>query len=106
MMKRLSLLAFWVAFGAAHGQSGVVSGVVRTSKGVVAGARVVLDSARETRTDSAGRYSLDQIRPGTHWLEALRVGATRQATQVTVLAGRTVSADFMLEDAVPLDSML
>ena len=65
LLAGLMLLA--VTAASAHGQqTGSVLGKVRTADGVVANARAVLDSVRETRSDSTGRFYFRDVTAGSN----------------------------------------
>lgn len=72
------------------------------------GAEVRVDASElSTVTDTAGRYTLDDVPPGTHTLVASMIGYRDAREAVIVTAGTNASLDFALTvSAVPLDQMI
>lgn len=91
-------------------QQGVVTGVV-TDAGTgdaLRGAQVRVDESElSAGTDAEGRYTLEDVPPGTHTLVASMIGYGEAHQAATVAAGTTASVDFALTvSAVPLDEMV
>lgn len=91
-------------------QQAVVTGTV-TDAGTgepLRGAEVRIDESDITTvTDAEGRYTLEDVPPGTHTLVAIMIGYSEARETVTVTAGATASVDFSLTvSAVPLDEMV
>ena len=84
----------------------VVSGSVRTADGVVANARAVLDSSRETRSDAAGRFHFRDVSPGRHSLAILAIGMTPYSANLIVRASDTLDFEVVLVKTVILDSVI
>lgn len=78
-------------------QQGTISGVVRDDGGqTVANATVRIPTTElGALTDEQGRYVLE-VEPGTHRLEASRIGLSPAARTVTVQAGEEVTVNFVL----------
>jgi outer membrane cobalamin receptor len=97
-----SALAAWLLVAAATplaGQdSGSVSGTVRDTAGTpIAGAEVrVLATGSAALTDSAGRYRLARVPAGEQTLRVARIGFYPTQQRRTLIAGDSVTADFVL----------
>jgi hypothetical protein len=100
-------IALLTAFAASANaqQTGVITGIVRTTRGPVANARAILDAMREARTDSSGRFRLANVPVGKHSLEVLAIGTTPFKVDVIVPAGDTIDFEVLLERVVLLDSV-
>jgi hypothetical protein len=86
--------------------TGHISGRVRIGSSPVANARAVLDTARELRTDSSGRFQFRDVAVGRHALSVIAIGATPYRVNVIVTANDTLDFDVALVRAVVLDSVL
>ena len=96
--------------GAASAQQATISGRV-TAQGTnqpLADANVLVVGSNATATTNEdGRYSLKNLRPGTHEVQVLRVGYRPIKKSVTVTAGGTGTADFeMPASVVQLDEIV
>lgn len=94
----------------ARPQQAVVTGTV-TGEGTgepLRGAEVhILESGLSTVTDAEGRYTLDDVPPGTYTLIASMLGYGEARETVTVAVGTTALVDFALAvTALPLDEMV
>lgn len=85
--------------------TGTVSGIVRTEKARVANARVTLDTAREERSDSLGRFEFRDVPAGRHTVEVRSLGALPVKLDVIVVAGEKLDFEIQVEKIVTLDSM-
>jgi hypothetical protein len=83
-------------------------GVVRgPGDAPVAGAEVhVRDTGAETRTDTAGAFTLGALPAGTQQLEVRRVGYAVVEIPVDLRSGATITHDVVLRRIVNLDSVL
>lgn len=103
-MIRYTLLAACFAAAPLIAQTtGSVEGVVRDPSGaVVPGARVIVVEAataaeRLAEADSAGRFHVPQLAPGTYQITASRAGFRDQAQAgIQIAAGASTRADFSL----------
>ena len=81
-------------------ETGTIAGVVRARETGVPlwDARVTVAGTRfSARADSAGRYTISDVRPGTYRVQALIIGyAIGEVAGVVVTAGQTTTADFQL----------
>jgi len=81
-------------------ETGTIAGVVRAREtgAPLWDARVSVTGTRfSARADSAGRYTIPDVRPGTYRVQALIIGyAIGEVTGVVVTAGQTTTADFQL----------
>lgn len=102
-----AFLLISLATGIASAQStGTVTGVVRTEKARVANARVTLDTTREERSDSVGRFVFRDVPVGRHTVEVRSLGALPVKLDVIVTAGETLDFEVLVEKIVTLDSVL
>ena len=90
----------------AGAQTGVIAGTVRSGGGAVPNARAVLDTGREVRTDSAGRFRFVDVTPGRHLLSVLSLGMTPYGVNVIVAASDTLDFEVTLVRSVVLDSVI
>ncbi len=87
-------------------QKGTVSGTLTDEDGPLIGASVlVVGTSSGTITDIDGNYSL-QLDPGTYTLEASYTGYGVQRLSVTVAAGKTTTANFLLSAGISLDNIV
>ena len=86
--------------------TGIIAGTVRSSGAAVANARAVLDTSREVRTDSAGRFRFTDVAAGRHTLSVLSLGMTPYSVNVIVAANDTLDFEVVLVKTVVLDSVL
>jgi hypothetical protein len=107
-MRRIFLASFCLAaFGSiAEAQAGIISGTVRSSGVGLANARAVLDTSREVRTDSAGRFRFTDVAAGRHTLSVLSLGMTPYSVNVIVAANDTLDFEVVLVKSVVLDSVI
>src|SRR5216117_2895103 len=80
--------------------TGTIAGVVRAQEtgAPLRDVRITVAGTRfDARTDSAGRYTITGVPPGTYRVQALIIGyGLGEVAGVTVAAGQTASADFQL----------
>jgi len=80
--------------------TGTIAGVVRAQEtgAPLRDVRITVAGTRfDARTDSAGRYTITGVPPGTFRVQALIIGyGLGEVAGVTVAAGQTASADFQL----------
>lgn len=96
-------LTLLTAAGRLHAQNGTITGkVTATGSGQALGeARVlVIGSTIAGTTAEDGKFTLRNVAPGQVQLQVLRVGFQSQKKTVTLPAGGTVNADFVLTVAV------
>ena len=105
LVASLALLTAFAGSASAQ-QTGVISGVVKTSGGPVANARAILDAVREDRTDSLGRFRFADVTAGKHSLEVRSIGAAPHKVDVIVPAGDSIDFEVFVERIVTLDSVL
>jgi TonB-linked SusC/RagA family outer membrane protein len=105
MMRRkafVSLVVALLAGGPLAAQAGRIMGTVTSADGgrPLAGAVVTVSgtSARAV-TGPAGRYTLNDVAPGTHQVTAAMLGHSSQTLSVTVGAGAAATLDFQLHPA-------
>ncbi|MHB1310804.1 MAG: SusC/RagA family TonB-linked outer membrane protein [Gemmatimonadaceae bacterium] len=83
-------------------QSGTVTGRV-TEAGVQAPIQeaqvIIVGTARGTQTDAQGRFTITGVPAGTHSVLARRVGYSPRTLPATVVAGQSVTVDFVLTQA-------
>lgn len=78
-------------------ETGAVAGTVRDETGApISGGAVSLDGGAAQPTAPDGSYSFGGLAPGPHALEASAPGFTAVGTTVDVVAGQTVTRDFVL----------
>ncbi len=81
-------------------ETGTIAGVVRAQEtgAPLWGARITVSGTRfDAQTDSAGRYTITGVPPGTYRVQALIIGyGLGDVAGVAVAAGQTASADFQL----------
>jgi len=69
---------------------GTIAGFVTDTLGrPIANARLVSDEVPETRTDTAGRFTVREVPAGTRQLEVMSIGMVAQSLAVDVLPGDT-----------------
>lgn len=102
-----ALLVVQAAVVGAQQTSGTVSGRVVdrvTQQPIVAAQIVIVGTTRGAVTADDGRFRIAAVPVGTHQLRALRIGYQAGAQTITVTAGGTATAEFMLAPAaVQLD---
>jgi TonB-linked SusC/RagA family outer membrane protein len=91
--------------------AGAIAGVVRAQEtgAPLRDARITIAGTRfDARTDTAGRYTITGVPPGTYRVQALIIGyGLGEVAGLTVAAGQTVSADFQLTQlAVALQEII
>src|SRR5687767_1237966 len=87
---------------AAAQQSGTIRGTVRdslTQVGIPGVQVVVTGLSRGATTSNAGEYTIPAVPAGSVTVRAMRIGYVAGQTTVTVSAGGTTTADFMLSSA-------
>lgn len=81
------------------GVKGSIKGKVRTNDGKPAEfVTVGIKGIRSAQVDARGNYTLKDLEAGTYQLMASFVGLGVQQKEVTLLAGETVSVDFVLAE--------
>ena len=60
---------------------------------------LVVGTARGTQTDAQGRYTISGVPAGAHSIMARRVGYSPRTVPVTVVAGQSITVDFVLSQA-------
>lgn len=97
------LLLSCLSFSTAYSQNryGTVQGVVKTSDNKPGQFVNVYFQAlkKATITSEDGRFELTKVPVGTHTLTVSFVGLTTRTQQVTIVANKTTSADFVLEQS-------
>jgi hypothetical protein len=86
--------------------AGTIAGTLRTASAVVTDARVQLDSTRETRSDSGGRFVFPDVPYGRHTLRVLSIGTTPFQIDVLVDRRDTIAFELVLEKIALLDSVV
>ncbi|MFQ5653050.1 MAG: TonB-dependent receptor, partial [bacterium] len=87
---------------AAIAQTGSVSGVVKSAdtQEVLAGANVsILGTKLGAATGADGSYTISNVPAGTYRLQATFIGYDDRSTPITVTAGETATADFLLSES-------
>jgi hypothetical protein len=97
-MKRALWLAPWLLLLAACGGSSVTTGTVTgrvsdTTGNALVGATVII-AGQSTTTDDLGDYTVTQVAPGTHSVAVALTLYSFNATNVSIVAGRTTSLNF------------
>ncbi len=106
LLSSLLTLVFLGLVSFASAQKGTVSGTLTDDGGSLIGASVlVVGTSTGTVTDIDGSYSM-QLDPGTYTLEASYTGYTAQRLTVTVQAGQTTTASFLLSVGIFLDDIV
>jgi hypothetical protein len=100
------LLAALLSAAPAAAQHGDIVGTVRTAGAPVANARAVLDTSRESRTDSIGRFHFREVAAGRHTLSVFSIGATPYSVNLIVAAHDTLDFEVVLVKSVVLDSVI
>lgn len=79
-------------------QHGTIKGVITTSDGKpAANVSVKIENARQGDiTNEKGEYMIRRVAPGSRLLKVTAVGAVAQERTLTVEAGKTIAADFIL----------
>lgn len=100
----LAVVAFLVAAGAAEveAQTGTVTGQIvdAGSQQPLNGAQVLIaGTGIGGITASSGRYTLQNVPAGSQTVEVQLIGYARQSQEITVTAGETTVADFILTRA-------
>lgn len=93
----------------AQGTGGRITGVVTSSEGQpLPGVQVFLPDTRQgSLTEANGRYLILNVAPGTHRVQATRIGYGTQEQTVTVAAGAAATANFELQvEAARLDELV
>lgn len=101
--QRLILLLLALPAGVQAQQVREVRGIVAERSGApIGGAEVFLDDRRSpVTTGPDGRFRLDSVRAGPHWLLARRIGYAPQRRAVTVIEGENREVVFLME-ALPV----
>lgn len=92
----------------AAAQSGVVIGTVTAAEGQALGSAdvAVVSTDVRTATDAAGRYRLS-LPPGAYVIRVSILGRATMDREVTLIAGQTVTANFVLPTrAIQLDELV
>jgi hypothetical protein len=105
LLGAVGLLAVLAASANAQ-QTGNISGTVRAGGGPVVNARAVLDTTREARSDSTGRFQFRDVVAGRHTLSVFAIGATPYSVNVIVAPRDTLDFEVVLVKFVVLDSVL
>jgi TonB-linked SusC/RagA family outer membrane protein len=93
------LLSFLILAASLAAQTGQITGVVSdslTGQPVGAADVIVVGTTLRARTQDDGRYAIVGVTPGSHFVEARRLGYMVRRQQVDVVPGTTVSVDFRL----------
>jgi iron complex outermembrane receptor protein len=90
-------------FSAVHAQTryGTIRGTVKTSDNKAGEFVNVYIKAlkRSTTTDENGKYEISKVEAGTQTVTVSYVGLTTKSQSVEVVAGKTTTSDFMLEQS-------
>lgn len=100
LLLKLSLFFTLLSISAFAQQSGSIKGKITTSDGLPAvDVSIGLKNKNQTTsTDEQGTYSLTKLKPGKYILRASAIGIIAQEKNVTVVAGETLSIDFVLSE--------
>ena len=106
-LKNLLLLSLGMFIGnMSVAQTGTVTGTISDEEGSLIGASVLaVGTNKGTLSDIDGSYSL-ALAPGTYTIEASYVGYQAQSVSVTITAGGTTTANFILEEAILIDEVV
>ncbi len=108
MTKKFTILLNFIAFflflagnTMAQTKVGSVSGTIKTSDGNPAGYVSVglKNTNKTTQTDEKGNFSIKNVVPGNYTLKTSAIGVSAQEKSVTVVAGETTQADFMIAES-------
>lgn len=89
-----------VSLGILFADKGHIKGTVRTRDGKPAEfVTVGIKGKKSAQVDARGNFLLKDLEPGTYTLIASFIGLGVQQKQVTVVAGETVSVNFVLEES-------
>jgi Carboxypeptidase regulatory-like domain len=87
-------------------QSGAIVGLVTDPQGqLISGARVLLESLPEARTDADGHFRLDDVPAGTRQLQVISIGVAPAFAVADVLPRDSVAVSVRLEKAVTLSAV-
>ena len=94
----ISTLCASIAFAQ---QSGAINGQITTSDGKQASFVSVglKGSTTGTMSDESGYYKLNRVKAGTYILRVSAIGLEAQEKAITVLPGKTITADFTLQES-------
>jgi len=102
-LKAVLMLLCCFSIAAADGQSryGTIKGTVKTSDNKAGEFVNVYIKAlkRSTTTDENGKYEIQKVEAGTQTVTVSYVGLTTKSQSVEVIANKTVTSDFMLEQS-------
>ena len=108
------VIAAFLVGRAAHAQTGRITGQVTDTAGgrPIAGVEITVAGEGNraqvgARTDAAGKYTLGAVAAGTVQLRVRMLGYAPKDRQVTVVAGQTLTADFLLSQrSIQLDQVV
>lgn len=109
MWSKLLCFSFFFSAGTVLAQTGTIKGIVRTSDGQPAEWVTVSIQGGDhaAMTGKQGQYQLKRIAAGTYMLTATSIGLEKQEQTITVTAGTTIAADFVLkENAAQLQEVI
>lgn len=102
-IERRDLLLGWRA---TRGRHGTIVGIVTDPSGIPVGfARIRLPGARETRTDTAGRFMLFDVPTGSRQIEVIAVGTAPARAVAEVTPGDTTMVLVHIEKFLELAPM-
>ncbi|MCX2481027.1 TonB-dependent receptor [Pedobacter sp. MC2016-15] len=103
IIKAALLLICCLSFSSLHAQTryGTIKGTVKTSDNKAAEFVNVYIQAlkRSTTTDENGKYEIIRVEEGSQTVTVSYVGLTTKSQSVEVVANKTVTSDFMLEQS-------
>jgi hypothetical protein len=86
--------------------TGTIAGTLRAGSTVVTEARVLLDTVRETRSDSGGRFIFSDVPFGRHTVRVLSIGTSPFQIDVLIDRRDTIAFELVLEKIALLDSVV
>lgn len=91
-----------ITSASAQNNTGTISGIVKTTRGdLVHLASITISGLNKvTGTDENGAYLFENIKPGTYSLKVTFIGTKGAVKKVTVIAGETTQADFILAESL------
>lgn len=96
-----TLATFFFSYATVFAQSGSVKGlIITTDNQAAAGVSIGLKGTTiGATTNSSGNYTISKVKPGTYTIRVQMVGLEPQEKSITVEKGKTVNADFVLNES-------
>jgi outer membrane receptor for ferrienterochelin and colicin len=101
MQKALLLFAFFSASLVAAAQTGSISGIItdaKTKETIIGGSVLVQGTQSGTSTDIEGKFTINNLTPGTYNLQVSYVAYKTAIVSVTVETGKTAEVQISMEE--------